>query len=63
MTYNVNDCIVTMIANIISRLLGIPYHSAGTELEAVDFLNTVDATLPPLRPLLGLSGDQDQAAD
>ncbi len=62
-TYNVNDCIVTMIANIVSRLLGIPYHAADTELQALDFLNAADPTLPPLRPLLGKSTDQDQAAD
>ncbi len=62
-TYNVNDCLVTMTANIVTRMLGIPYHSTETELQALDFLNSADATLPPLRRLLGLPEDQNQAAD
>ncbi len=62
-TYNVNDCIVTMLANIVSRLLSIPYYAADSEVQALDFLNAVDASLPPLRPLLGLAEDLKQASD
>ena len=58
--YNVNDCLISMIVRIVTRSLGVSYHAAENEGQALDFLKTVDATL---LPLINELANQDQASD
>ncbi len=61
--YNVNDCLISMIVRIVTRSLGVSFHAAESETQALDFLNMVDATLPPLHLLIDRLGDQHQVSD
>ena len=49
--YDMPNPIFKFFGDMVTRLFRMRYHVAGTQEEALDFLNSVDATLPPLRML------------
>lgn len=49
--YEVHDKLVAFLGNVTMQLFRVRYRLVNTQPEALDFLNAVDSTLPPLRPI------------
>jgi hypothetical protein len=50
--YNVGNPLLSFIGNMILQLFNVHYRILDMEAEALDFLNSIDPSLPPLKPLL-----------
>ncbi|MEO8395989.1 MAG: hypothetical protein ABI700_23540 [Chloroflexota bacterium] len=49
--YDVHDKLIGFLGNMTMQLFRVRYRVVNTQLDAIDFLNAVDSTLPPLRPI------------
>jgi len=49
--YDVHDKMIGFLGNVTMQLFRVRYRVVNTETDAIDFLNLVDSTLPPLRPV------------
>jgi len=49
--YDVHDKLIGFLGNVTMQLFRVRYRVVNTQADALDFLNLVDSTLPPLRPV------------
>jgi hypothetical protein len=49
--YNMPNQVIKFFGDIATRFFQVRYRVLDTQHEALDFLNQVDSTLPPLRPI------------
>ena len=52
LVYNIDNPVVRFLGDMTTRVFQVRYRVLNTQGEALDFLNSVDATLPPLKPLV-----------
>ena len=56
--YDMPNPVIKFFGDIATRFFQVRYRVLDTQVEALEFLNSVDSTLPPLKPLIKIKTDK-----